>query len=110
MSFSYNHDLILVIFLTYFFKFFESITLNFVTIWLHWYGSSKPFVNQGEWSIYLVLNKICKINLLILVLCHWYVAFWLSNTDLEYLHGFCYILLFVLLPCWLVGFWIFKWH
>jgi hypothetical protein len=28
----------------------------------------KTYVDQGEWSIYLVPNKICKINLLILVL------------------------------------------
>jgi hypothetical protein len=81
-----------------------------VTIWLHWYGSWKTLVDQGEWSNYLVPNKICKIIMLILVLYHWYVTFWLSNTVLIYLHGFCYFLLFVFLPCWLVGFWIFKWR
>jgi hypothetical protein len=32
MSFSYNHDLNPDIFFRYFFKLFESITLNFVTI------------------------------------------------------------------------------
>jgi hypothetical protein len=67
MSFSYNYDLNLDISIRYFIKLFESITLNFVTIWLHWYGSSKTFVDQGEWSIYLVPNKMSKINLLILV-------------------------------------------
>jgi hypothetical protein len=63
-------------------------------------------------SIYLIHNKICKINMWIkiLVLCLWYVTFWLSKTGLKYLHGFCYFLLFVFLPCWVVGFWIFKWH
>jgi hypothetical protein len=110
MSFLYNNDLNSVIFHTYFFKLFESITLNFVTIWLHWYGSSKTLVDQGKWLIYLVPDKICKINLLILVLYHWHVTFWLSNTVLKYLHIFCYVLLFVFLPCWLVGFWIFRWR
>jgi hypothetical protein len=28
------------------------------------------------------------MNLLILVLCHWYVTLWLSNTVLEYMHEF----------------------
>jgi hypothetical protein len=70
----------------------------------------KAFVDQGEWSVYLVPNKICKIILLFSVLYHWYVTFWLSNAALKYLHGFCYFLLFVFLPCWLVGFWIFKWR
>jgi hypothetical protein len=106
MSFSYNHGLNLDIFLTYFFKLFETITLNFLTVWLHSYGSSKTFVDQGEWSIYLVHDKICEINFFTID----YVAFWLSNTLLKCLHGFCYFLLFVFLPCWLVGFWIFKWR
>jgi hypothetical protein len=34
MQFSYKHDLNLDIFLTYFFKLFEIITLNFVTMLL----------------------------------------------------------------------------
>jgi hypothetical protein len=70
----------------------------------------KNIVGQGEWSMYLVPNKIRKINLLILFLTHWHVTFWLSNTVLNYLYVFCYFLLFVFLPCWLVGFWIFKWR
>ena len=47
---------------------------------------------------------------MILVHYHWYVTIWLPNTALNYLHGFCYFLLFVFLPCWQVGLWIFKWH
>jgi hypothetical protein len=111
MLFSYNHDLNLDIFLRYFFQIVWSKTLNFVIIWLHWYGSSKTYFDQGEWSMYLVPDKLCKFNFLILVLYHWYMTFWLSNTVLKYmyLHGFCYFLLFIFVPCWLVGFWIFKW-
>jgi hypothetical protein len=30
----------------------------------------KTLVDQGEWSVYVVPNKICKIKSLILVLCH----------------------------------------
>jgi hypothetical protein len=93
-----------------FFQLFQIITLNFVTVLLHWYCSSKTSIDQCEWSIHLVPNKIlCKIYLLILILYHWYVTVWWSNAVLIYLHKFCYFLFFVFFfPCWLVGFWIFK--
>jgi hypothetical protein len=57
------------------------------------YGSWKTFDDQGKWSIYIDPNKICKINLLILVSSHWYVTslicdiLIIKHTVLKYLHN-----------------------
>jgi hypothetical protein len=72
-----------------------------------WYGSSKT-VNQGEWSIYLVTNEICNINLLIPVFHHWYVKILIIKHSSK-IYAWIFFL-FYDLSCWLVGYWIFKWR
>jgi hypothetical protein len=55
---------------------FENITLNFVTIWLHWYGSSKTVALLIKVSGQFIssLIRYAKSILLILVLYHCYVT------------------------------------